>query len=243
MRKRIEKWIVLCTLTIVLSLGMATEAKAAEPVFAINGFINEFKTIDVGVQVVGVQGYSGMTFSGTTITVQIPSGYKDTNTLPAYFYYKDSTTGETGRATIYITMLYRTDADDTHQEYDTQVLEDSHKAYVDYLTKLYPAGYNFIRMASGEEASILMNDDHLTARVCHMGNTIASIHVIGLDGAQRKIYVLDSHYENGDAYIGMYVNHDDGLPLTYVISDVDKATLLERGIKGLYLNQQLYPFQ
>ena len=238
MKQYVQKFFTLFTLSLILSLGFAMSV-CAEGDYAIAGYVEETKTIDVGVPVTAVQGYSGMTFSGTTVTVVVPSGYQDQlNTLQSYYYYNNNTQ----RGTIYITVQKRTDADAMHQEYDTEVFTEINRKYQEALTKEYPAGYNFITMASGEKASILMNDDHLTERVCHKGNTIASIKVVGPDGIERKMYVLDTHYENKVPYIGMYVNHDDGQPLTIQISDTDKATLIENGITGLYLNKQIVKF-
>lgn len=238
------KGIVMClALGIILSLGISTPSKAAGRNFAVGGYVGDVKKINVKNQVTGVQGYTGMTFNGKIVTIVIPSVEGERPSyLESYYTYVDSATGQTERGTIYISIYYRSGKDDNRKT-QTDKLTEQYVAYLETLDQQYPAGYRFVYLASGQRGLVLIEDDYLTARLTHKGNTLGSFQIVGTDGIPRKMLIQDIQFEMDKPYIGLYVNNDDGQQLSFKMSEADKAVFMENGLKGIYLNEVIVDFE
>ncbi len=239
------KNIVTCfTLGIILSLGICIPSNAAGRNFAVGGYVGDVKKIDVKNKVTGVQGYTGMTFNGRTVTIVIPSvAGEEPSHLESYYTYVDSATGMLERGTIYISIYYKSDKEEDEHTTQADKLTEQYVAYLKTLDEQYPAGYRFAYLASGQRGLVLIENDYLTGRVTHKGNTLGSFQIVGTDGVPRKMLIQDIQFEMDKPYIGLYVNNDDGQQLTYQISDADKAALMENGLKGIYLNGAIMDFE
>lgn len=244
MKLNVKKVLSLFTFAIALSLTCGISAKAASGNFAIGGYPADVKTINVGNRVTSVQGYQGMSFNDQEVTITIPSVEGNPSYVEAYYYYKNRNDGTTSRGTIYITIYYKSDEEPALTHTSAQdALSDQYRAYLKTLDSEYPAGYRFTYLASGQRALILVEEDYLSARLTHKGNTLATIRITGTDGIPRKMLIQDIHYEMDQPYIGLYVNNEDGQKLSYQISDADLATLKENGYKGIYLNKVITDFE
>jgi len=245
MKLSVKRALSLFTFAIALSLTCGISVKAAPRNFAVGGFPADVKTIDVRNQVTGVQGYTGMSFNGSKITITIPSveGEKPSS-VESYYTYIDKNTGAAERGTIYITIYYK-DKDQTGTTTTTTVgeLNALYQEYLKTLNVEYPAGFRFVYLASGQRGMVLVEDDYLSARLTHKGSTLATIRVTGTDGIPRKMLIQDIHFEMDQPYIGLYVNNEDGQALSYQISDTDLAALKKNGIKGIYLNNVITDFE
>lgn len=244
MKLSIRNVLTLFAFALIASLGFTFPAKAAPRNFAIGGYSTDVKTIDVKNQVTGVQGYGGMSYKGTKVTITVPSVDGKPSYVETYYTYIDKDTGLHERGTIYVTIYYKSDdAPNMTHTNARDALSDQYREYLKTLDEQYPAGYRFTYLASGQRALILVEDDYLTARLTHKGSTIATIQITGTDGIPRKMLIQDIHYEMDKPYIGLYVNNEDGQELSYKISDADLAVLKENNFKGIYLNEVIYDFE
>lgn len=243
MKISVKKALSLFTFAIALSLTFGIPVKAAPRNFAIGGYSTDVKTIDVKNQVTGVQGYQGMSFKGSKVTITVPSVEGKPSYVETYYTYIDKTTKAHERGTIYVTIYYKSDKEPalTHTS-EQDALSDQYRAYLKTLDAEYPAGYRFTYLASGQRALILVENDYLSARLTHKGSTLATIRVAGTDGIPRKMLIQDIYYEMDKPYIGLYVNNEDGQELSYQISEADLAVLKENGFKGIYLNEVIVDF-